>query len=110
MPESITLDKGYTGNGNYLGNDFASNKDTTINIKGDVSLDNNARIVAATANDLGSVKITDAGNITLRNGSTIDAVNLTISGKSDTEKANITIGGNNPQCWSRDRQERAMAQ
>lgn len=93
---TITLDKGYTGNGNYLGNDFASNKDTTINIKGDVSLDNNARIVAATANDLGSVKITDAGNITLRNGSTIDAVNLTISGKSDTEKANITIGGNNP--------------
>ena len=93
---TITLDKGYTGNGNYLGNDFASNKNTTINIKGDVSLDNNARIVAATANDLGSVKITDAGNITLRNGSTIDAVNLTISGKSDTEKANITIGGNNP--------------
>lgn len=93
---TITLDKGYTGNGNYLGNDFASNKDTTINIKGDVSLDNNARIVAATANDLGSVKITDAGNITLRNGSTIDAVNLNISGKSDTEKANITIGGNNP--------------
>lgn len=93
---TITLDKGYTGNGNYLGNDFASNKDTTINIKGDVSLDNNACIVAATANDLGSVKITDAGNITLRNGSTIDAVNLTISGKSDTEKANITIGGNNP--------------
>ncbi len=93
---TITLDKGYTGNGNYLGNDFASNKNTTINIKGDVSLDNNARIVAATANDLGSVKIPDAGNITLRNGSTIDAVNLTISGKSDTEKANITIGGNNP--------------
>ena len=92
----ITLDKGYTGNGNYLGNDFASNKDTTINIKGDVSLDNNARIVAATANDLGSVKITDAGNITLRNGSTIDAVNLNISGKSADEKANITIGGNNP--------------
>lgn len=93
---TITLDKGYTGNGNYLGNDFASNKDTTINIKGDVSLDNNARIVAATANDLGSVKITDAGNITLRNGSTIDAVNLNISGKSADEKANITIGGNNP--------------
>ena len=93
---TIELNKGYTGNGNYLGNDFASNKDTTINIKGDVSLDNNARIVAATANDLGSVKITDAGNITLRNGSTIDAVNLTISGKSDTEKAKITIGGNNP--------------
>ncbi len=93
---TITLDKGYTGNGNYLGNDFANNKDTTINIKGDVSLDNNARIVAATAEDLGSVKITDAGNITLRNGSTIDAVNLTISGKSDAEKANITIGGNNP--------------
>lgn len=93
---TITLDKGYTGNGNYLGNDFASNKNTTINIKGDVSLDNNARIVAATANDLGSVNITDAGNITLRNGSTIDAVDLTISGKSDTEKANITIGGNNP--------------
>lgn len=92
----ITLDKGYTGNGNYLGNDFASNKDTTINIKGDVSLDNNARIVAATANDLGSVKITDAGNITLRNGSTIDAVNLNISGKSADEKAIITIGGNNP--------------
>ena len=92
----ITLDKGYTGNGNYLGNDFASNKDTTINIKGDVSLDNNARIVAATANDLGSVKITDAGNITLRNGSTIDAVKLNISGKSADEKANITIGGNNP--------------
>lgn len=92
---TITLDKGYTGNGNYLGNDFASNKDTTINIKGDVSLDNNARIVAATANDLGSVKITDAGNITLRNGSTIDAVNLNISGKSADEKANITIGGNN---------------
>lgn len=92
----ITLDKGYTGNGNYLGNDFASNKDTTINIKGDVSLDNNARIVAATANGLGSVKITDAGNITLRNGSTIDAVNLNISGKSADEKANITIGGNNP--------------
>lgn len=92
----ITLDKGYTGNGNYLGNDFASNKNTTINIKGDVSLDNNARIVAATANDLGSVKITDAGNITLRNGSTIDAVNLNISGKSADEKANITIGGNNP--------------
>lgn len=93
---TITLDKGYTGNGNYLGNDFASNKDTTINIKGDVSLDNNARIVAATANDLGSVKITDAGNITLRNGSTIDAVNLNISGKSADEKAIITIGGNNP--------------
>lgn len=93
---TITLDKGYTGNGNYLGNDFASNKDTTINIKGDVSLDNNARIVAATANDLGSVNITDAGNITLRNGSTIDAVNLNISGKSADEKANITIGGNNP--------------
>lgn len=93
---TITLDKGYTGNGNYLSNDFASNKDTTINIKGDVSLDNNARIVAATANDLGSVKITDAGNITLRNGSTIDAVNLNISGKSADEKANITIGGNNP--------------
>lgn len=93
---TITLDKGYTGNGNYLGNDFASNKDTTINIKGDVSLDNNARIVAATANDLGSVKITEAGNITLRNGSTIDAVNLNISGKSADEKANITIGGNNP--------------
>lgn len=93
---TITLDKGYTGNGNYLGNDFASNKDTTINIKGDVSLDNNARIVAATANDLGSVKITDAGNITLRNGSTIDAVNLNISGKSVDEKAIITIGGNNP--------------
>lgn len=93
---TITLDKGYTGNGNYLGNDVASNKDTTINIKGDVSLDNNARIVAATANDLGSVKITDAGNITLRNGSTIDAVNLNISGKSADEKANITIGGNNP--------------
>lgn len=92
---TITLDKGYTGNGNYLGNDFASNKDTTINIKGDVSLDNNARIVAATANDLGSVNITDAGNITLRNGSTIDAVNLNISGKSADEKANITIGGNN---------------
>lgn len=92
----ITLDKGYTGNGNYLGNDFASNKDTTINIKGDVSLDNNARIVAATANDLGSVNITEAGNITLRNGSTIDAVNLNISGKSADEKANITIGGNNP--------------
>lgn len=79
-----------------MGNDFASNKDTTINIKGDVSLDNNARIVAATANDLGSVKITDAGNITLRNGSTIDAVNLNISGKSADEKAIITIGGNNP--------------
>lgn len=93
---TITLDKGYTGNGNYLGNDFASNKDTTINIKGDVSLDNNARIVAATANDLGSVNITEAGNITLRNGSTIDAVNLNISGKSADEKANITIGGNNP--------------
>lgn len=93
---TITLDKGYTGNGNYLGNDFASNKDTTINIKGDVSLDNNARIVAATANDLGSVKITDAGNITLRNGSTIDAVNLNISGKSADKKAIITIGGNNP--------------
>lgn len=93
---TITLDKGYTGNGNYLGNDFASNKNTTINIKGDVSLDNNARIVAATANDLGSVKITDAGNITLRNGSTIDAVNLNISGKSADEKAIITIGGNNP--------------
>lgn len=93
---TITLDKGYTGNGNYLGNDFASNKDTTINIKGDVSLDNNARIVAATANDFGSVKITDAGNITLRNGSTIDAVNLNISGKSADEKAIITIGGNNP--------------
>jgi len=93
---TITLDKGYTGNGNYLGNDFASNKDTTINIKGDVSLDNNARIVAATANDLGSVNITDAGNITLRNGSTIDAVNLNISGKSADEKAKITIGGNNP--------------
>lgn len=93
---TITLDKGYTGNGNYLGNDFASNKDTTINIKGDVSLDNNARIVAATANDLGSVKITDAGNITLRNGSTIDAVNLNISGKFADEKAIITIGGNNP--------------
>lgn len=93
---TITLDKGYTGNGNYLGNDFASNKDTTINIKGDVSLDNNACIVAATANDLGSVKITDAGNITLRNGSTIDAVNLNISGKSADEKAIITIGGNNP--------------
>lgn len=93
---TITLDKGYTGNGNYLGNDFASNKDTTINIKGDVSLDNNARIVAATANDLGSVKITDAGNITLRNGSIIDAVNLNISGKSANEKAIITIGGNNP--------------
>lgn len=92
---TITLDKGYTGNGNYLGNDFASNKDTTINIKGDVSLDNNARIVAATANDLGSVNITDAGNITLRNGSTIDAVNLNISGESADEKANITIGGNN---------------
>lgn len=92
---TITLDKGYTGNGNYLGNDFASNKDTTINIKGDVSLDNNARIVAATANDLGSVNITDAGNITLRNGSTIDAVNLNIFGKSADEKANITIGGNN---------------
>ena len=92
----ITLDKGYTGNGNYLGNDFASNKDTTINIKGDVSLDNNARIVAATADDLGSVKITDAGNITLRNGSIIDAVNLNISGKSADEKAIITIGGNNP--------------
>lgn len=89
---TITLDKGYTGNGNYLGNDFASNKDTTINIKGDVSLDNNARIVAA----IGSVKITDAGNITLRNGSTIDAVNLNISGKSADEKAIITIGGNNP--------------
>lgn len=93
---TITLDKGYTGNGNDLGNDFASNKDTTINIKGDVSLDNNARIVAATANDLGSVKITDAGNITLRNGSIIDAVNLNISGKSADEKAIITIGGNNP--------------
>lgn len=93
---TITLDKGYTGNGNYLGNDSASEDNTTISINGDVSLDNNARIVAATANDLGSVKITDAGNITLRNGSTIDAVNLTISGKSDTEKANITIGGNNP--------------
>lgn len=93
---TITLDKGYTGNGNYLGNDFASNKDTTINIKGDVSLDNNARIVAATANDLGSVNITEAGNITLRNGSTIYAVNLNISGKSADEKANITIGGNNP--------------
>lgn len=93
---TITLDKGYTGNGNYLGNDFASNKDTTINIKGDVSLDNNARIVAATANDLDSVKITDAGNITLRNGSTIGAVNLNISGKSADEKAIITIGGNNP--------------
>lgn len=93
---TITLDKGYTGNGNYLGNDFASNKNTTINIKGDVSLDNNARIVAATANDFGSVKITDAGNITLRNGSTIDAVNLNISGKSADEKAIITIGGNNP--------------
>lgn len=93
---TIELNKGYTGNGNYLGNDFASDNNTTISINGDVSLDNNARIVAATANDLGSVKITDAGNITLRNGSTIDAVNLTISGKSDTEKANITIGGNNP--------------
>lgn len=93
---TIELNKGYTGNGNYLGNDFASNKDTTINIKGDVSLDNNARIVAATANDLGSVNITEAGNITLRNGSTIDAVNLNISGKSADEKANITIGGNNP--------------
>lgn len=93
---TIELNKGYTGNGNYLGNDSASEDNTTISINGDVSLDNNARIVAATANDLGSVKITDAGNITLRNGSTIDAVNLTISGKSDTEKANITIGGNNP--------------
>lgn len=93
---TIELNKGYTGNGNYLGNASASEDNTTISINGDVSLDNNARIVAATANDLGSVNITDASNITLRNGSTIDAVNLTISGKSDTEKANITIGGNNP--------------
>ena len=87
-----TLNGGYESDGGYMGNETA---DSTINLAGDIILKNNARIVAATADDKGTVSISDAQNITLTNGSTIDAVNLTITGDEEN-KTQISISGNNP--------------
>lgn len=82
----------YESDGGYLGSETAEN---TINFSGgDINLANNARIVAATADDKGSINIANAGNINLNNGSTIDAINLTITGDA-VAKTQINIGGNN---------------
>ena len=82
----------YESNGGYLGSETAEN---TINITGDINLQNNARIVAATASDEGAINITGAENIKLSNGSTIDAVKLKIEGTSKEDATKITVGGNN---------------
>lgn len=87
---AVAFDNGYVSNGGYLGSEEV---DSTISLSGDVALDNGARIVAATADDKGSVTIKDAGTITLNNGSTIDAIDLTIDGGE--EGTTITVGGNN---------------
>ncbi len=82
----------YESNGGYLGSETVDN---TINITGDINLQNNARIVAATARDEGAINITGAENIKLSNGSTIDAVKLKIEGTSKEDATKITVGGNN---------------
>lgn len=86
---------GYESDGGYLGNpeDLTGNE-SNITINGNVNLDNNARIVAATAQDQGSVTIAKADTINVKNGSSIDAVKLNIGG--DDNRTTINISGNNP--------------
>lgn len=90
---NITLNNGYVSNGGYIGNKTLTEGKSDIAVKGDIKLDNNARIVAAKTDDTGSVTISDAKNITLTNGSTIDAVKLTIDGGKDGTVINVS--GNN---------------
>lgn len=86
---------GYESDGGYLGNKTLAEGESTIDIQGNIKLDNNARIVAATTNDKGTVNITNAQNITLTNGSSIDAVTLKIDGGEN--RTAINISGNNPE-------------
>lgn len=87
----LNIESGYTSDGGYMGDETA---ESTISLSGDINLSNNARIVAATQDDKGSITISDAGNINVTNGSTIDAVELNIEGgESGTV---INISGNNP--------------
>ncbi len=67
---------------------------------GSVILANNATITTpnqngADANDINTISISNAKEITLTNGSAIDASYLKIEGDADN-KTQITIGGNNP--------------
>ncbi len=90
---NITMNGGYESDGGYIGNKTLTEGTSTIAVKGDINLDNNARIVAANTSDAGSVKISEAKNITLTNGSTIDAVTLEIDGGD--QGTTINISGNN---------------
>ena len=92
---NIALNGGYESDGGYLGNKTLAEGKSTIDIQGNIKLDNNARIVAATTNDQGTVNITNAPNITLTNGSSIDAVTLKIDGGEN--RTAINISGNNPE-------------
>lgn len=88
---------GYESDGGYLGNpeDLTGNE-SDITINGNINLDNNARIVAAKSGetDLGTITIAKAGEINVKNGSTIDAVTLNIGDKEN--RTTINISGNNP--------------
>lgn len=92
---NIALNGGYESDGGYLGNKTLAEGESTIDIQGNIKLDNNARIVAATTDDQGTVNITNAQNITLTNGSSIDAVTLKIDGGEN--RTAINISGNNPE-------------
>ena len=92
---NIALNGGYESDGGYLGNKTLAEDESTIDIQGNIKLDNNARIVAATTSDKGTVNITNAQNITLTNGSSIDAVTLKIDGGEN--RTAINISGNNPE-------------
>ena len=86
---------GYESDGGYLGNpEDPTGNESNIKINGNVNLDNNARIVAATQNDDGAVTIAKADTINVKNGSSIDAVTLKIG--DEENRTTINISGNNP--------------
>lgn len=88
---------GYESDGGYLGNpeDLTGNE-SDITINGNINLDNNARIVAAKSGetDSGTITIAKAGEINVKNGSSIDAVELKIG--NEENRTTINISGNNP--------------
>ncbi len=94
--KELNLQGGYSSNGGQILAE--AGKTSTIKLSGDINLQNNAQIIATdytqAENDGGNgeIKITDAGTITLNNGSIIDAVELTIDGADE-----INISGNNPE-------------
>lgn len=103
LQEKTKLDGGYESDGGYLGNKTLAEGKSTIDIQGNIKLDNNARIVAATTSDKGTVNITNAPNITLTNGSSIDAVTLKIDGGEN--RTAINISGNNPEAGREDEKD-----